>query len=69
MIPFDYVLWDAEDCAVYFKISKDLFLRKKRHQPGFPSPVSGDNELPRWSAKQVAEWAVSGKFTRNLRAA
>jgi predicted DNA-binding transcriptional regulator AlpA len=69
MIPFDYMLWDADECARYFGISKDYFLRKKRNQPGFPKPVSEDNEQPRWSAKSVAEWALNWKFTQNLRAA
>ena len=66
MIPFDYLLWDADACAEYFGISKDYFLRKKRHQPGFPKPVSEDNEQPRWSAKSVAAWAVKSEFTQNL---
>lgn len=69
MIPFDYLIWDADDCAAYFKMSKDYFLRKKRNQPGFPNPVSDDNEQPRWAAKSVAEWAVKTQFTRDLRAA
>jgi len=66
VIPFDYLLWSAEDCAEYFGISKDYFLRKKRNQPGFPNPVSEDNEQPRWSAKSVAAWATKQHIPQNL---
>lgn len=66
MVPFEFLLWSADDCASYFGISKDYFLRKKRNQPGFPNPVSEDNEQPRWSAKSVAAWAVKAQFTQNL---
>lgn len=58
MVPFEYVIWDADDCAAYFKISKDKFLRHKRHQQGFPKPVTEDEEQPRWRAVSVAAWAV-----------
>ena len=68
MIPFDYLLWTADDCADYFKVSKDYFLRKKRNQPGFPKPVSEDDEHPRWSAKSVAAWAIKQHIPQNLRA-
>jgi hypothetical protein len=66
MVPFEFLIWDADDCANYFRISKDYFLRKKRNQPGFPLPVSEDNEQPRWSAYSVAAWAVKHHFTRDL---
>lgn len=58
MIPFEYLIWDAEDCAQYFRQSKEHFLRHTRHSEGFPSPVSRDDQRPRWRAKSVAEWAV-----------
>jgi hypothetical protein len=58
MVPFEFLLWDAQDCADYFKLSKEYFLRNTRHSEGFPKPVSKDNEKPRWRAKAVAAWAV-----------
>lgn len=58
MIPFEYELWTPEQCGAYFGISGEHFLKKKRYAPGFPKPVTDENEKPRWRAKSVAEWAV-----------
>lgn len=57
-IPFEYVIWDAEEAAEYFRLSKEYFLRKKRNEPGFPAPVSDDNEKPRWRALDIARYGV-----------
>lgn len=60
-IPFDRVIWNAQDCADYFKQSRQEFLRLTRHMPDFPK------ELPtrprHWRALEVSNWALTGKPT------
>ena len=59
MIPFEYLLWDAQACADYFGQSKEYFLRTKRHEKDFPAPVKNSSEgQPRWRALAVAQWAI-----------
>jgi len=65
VIPFEFVIWDADECAEYLKVSKDRFLKSIRHRKGFPSPVTSDHEHPRWRAIYVAKWRV-GEFTHDL---
>lgn len=58
-VPFEFQLWDAETCAGHFGLSKEHFLKKKRHEEGFPAPVKSSSEgHPRWRALAVAQWAI-----------
>jgi hypothetical protein len=57
-IPFDKVIWNAQDCADYFKESRQEFLRTRRHKQGFPPEL--ENCPLRWSAVAVTEWALRG---------
>lgn len=58
MIPFELVIWNADEVAEYLRLSKPYFLRTTRYAPGFPPPITGDHQRPRWRAKAVAEWAL-----------
>lgn len=66
-IPFSRVIWNAQDCADYLKISRTHFLNCVRHAQGFPEPidmppyyVAGKEKRmdPRWSAEAVTTWAL-----------
>lgn len=57
MIPFEYQLWDADECATYFGQSKEYFLRTTRHAKDFPAPLEMSKQ-PRWRALAVAQWAI-----------
>lgn len=63
-VPFDKLLWDAQDCADYFKESRQEFLRTRRHKAGFPPEL--ENCPRRWSAAAVTAWALqnSPQFTQ-----
>lgn len=67
MIPFEYVIWTADECAGYLRESKEYFLRTTRHMGGFPNPVSVGNKRPRWRAQDIAEWLLSKNKTAPLR--
>jgi hypothetical protein len=58
-IPFDRVIWNAQDCADYFKQSRQEFLRQTRHGTGFPKELPA---RPRhWRALEVTNWALTGQ--------
>ena len=38
-IPFDRVIWDAQECADYLKITRKEFVSKIRHRADFPSEL------------------------------
>ena len=57
-VPFDRELWDAQDCADYFKESRQEFLRTRRHKEGFPAEIPGRDRL--WRALEVSNWALTG---------
>ena len=56
MTPFEYLVWDAGDCAEYLKESRDYFLSHTRYKDGFPSEIPGKPK--RWRAIEVAGWAL-----------
>lgn len=69
MIPFEFVIWDAQETADYLKESKEYFLRTTRYSEGFPAPISEDNKRPKWSALEVKNWVFRSRmhiFTQNL---
>ena len=57
-VPFDRLIWDAQDCADYFKESRQEFLRTRRHKEGFPAEIPGRDRL--WRAVEVSNWALTG---------
>jgi hypothetical protein len=56
-VPFDRVIWTAEECAAYLGQAYKVFLRRTQHLPTFPKrcPIPGH---PRWSAQAVTAWAL-----------
>ena len=58
-IPFDRVIWNAQDCADYLKVSRKHFLRDLRYRDGFPKQLPWSLEgRPRWSAQEVRDWGL-----------
>jgi hypothetical protein len=56
-VPFEYVIWDARECAAYLGQSYSQFAKRTQHLSDFPArcPMPGQ---PRWRAQAVAEWAI-----------
>ena len=62
-VPFDRIVWGAQQCADYLGYSRAEFLRTIRHQEGFPPELAN---LPRrWQAMAVTEWALAGNLPTN----
>lgn len=59
MIPFDRQIWTAQECAEYLGISYHSFIKRHQHSLGFPKRLDIPGK-PRWSAKQVTDWALGG---------
>ncbi len=57
-VPFDRLIWNAQDCADYFKETRPEFLRTRRHKPGFPKEIPGRER--HWRALEVTNWALTG---------
>jgi predicted DNA-binding transcriptional regulator AlpA len=52
-VPFDRVIWGAQECADYIGLSRQEFLRTIRHKPDFPREL----RMPRrWRAADVVAW-------------
>lgn len=56
-VPFDLVIWNADECAAYLKLSTSRFLRTTRYADGFPQALKMDGH-PKWQAIRVCEWAL-----------
>jgi hypothetical protein len=56
-IPFDRVIWTAQQCADYLGQSYSQFIRRTQYAAGFPKrcPTPGQ---PRWRAQAVTAWAI-----------
>lgn len=60
----DQSVWDAGDCAAYFRISRKHFLRELRFREGFPVQLAWSLEgRPRWAAQAVKDWALYATVT------
>lgn len=59
-IPFDLVIWDAQQCADYLGQSRQEFLRTTRHKADFPPELA--NRPRHWRACRVTGWALEGSF-------
>ena len=59
-IPFDRVIWNAQQCADYLGQSYSTFVKRTQHLDGFPPrcPIPGQ---PRWPAQKVTEWALGSR--------
>lgn len=62
-VPFDRVIWSAEQCAEYLGQEKASFLKRTQWRPGFPARLE-KHKQPRWKAIEVTEWALSGNKPR-----
>lgn len=58
-VPFEFVVWNAQQCADYLGISKSRFLRYSRYNQGFPQEVTREKERPRWRAADVVAWRLN----------
>ena len=56
-LPFDRVIWSAQQCADYLGQSYSHFVKRTQYAEGFPArcPIPGQ---PRWRAAAVAGWAL-----------
>jgi hypothetical protein len=53
------LVWDAGDCAAFFKVCRKHFLRDLRFREGFPKQLHWSLEgRPRWSSDEVKAWAL-----------
>lgn len=57
-VPFDRVIWTAEECAGYLRQEASTFLKRTQHIEGFPKRLEIPGQ-PRWQAKAVTDWALS----------
>ncbi len=59
-VPFEFVIWDAQQCADYLGESKGKFLGRTQYLEGFPARCPRPGH-PRWPAKAVCEWALGSR--------
>lgn len=61
-IPFDRVIWSAQQCADYLGHSYSQFTKRTQYAEGFPKrcPIPG---YPRWRAQAVTAWALGESNT------
>lgn len=62
-IPFEYRLWDADECAEYLHKNKRVFLERYAAMPSFPKRIPppntrGGKSQPLWRAIEVVNWAL-----------
>lgn len=57
-VPFDRVIWSAQQCAEYLGQVRQEFLRITRHRPDFPKELV--NRPRHWQALAVTQWALEG---------
>lgn len=57
VIPFDQVIWDANECADYLRQSYSTFIKRTQYLPGFPARCQIPGQ-PRWPAMRVTQWAL-----------
>lgn len=58
-VPFERVIWNADQCAEYLGESRAHFLRVTRYTQGFPVEIPGcQGKHPKWRAIQVSNWAL-----------
>jgi hypothetical protein len=55
------MIWNAQDCADYFKRPRAQFLRYTRYKPGFPKEIPA--QPLHWRAVEVTNWALTGNPT------
>jgi predicted DNA-binding transcriptional regulator AlpA len=50
-------LWDIDDIASYFQMSRSTVTKKIIVCNDFPKQISINNTLPRWKPEEVKKWA------------
>lgn len=55
-IPFERVIWTAQQCADYLRIDLGEFLGTFVNEPGFPAELS--NAPGHWRAQEISDWAL-----------
>lgn len=60
MTPWEYEIWDANECAKYLRVTLCAFDNRIKKIKGFPRPF-GSNRNPHWRAMEVAQWILSCK--------
>ena len=63
-VPFEYVIWDAQECAAYLRQSKGTFLKRTQWLAGFPNRLQMEGH-PRWNAMQIMQYANAGITTES----
>jgi hypothetical protein len=63
-VPFERVIWDADECAAYLRQEKASFLKRTQFATGFPPRLDLPGH-PRWQALQVTEFALSRNKSRH----
>jgi predicted DNA-binding transcriptional regulator AlpA len=58
-VPWESVLWDAEDIAAHIKVSPRTVAEKYAPRPGFPRPVHPGGGHARWYAHEILDWVES----------
>lgn len=55
-VPWEHVLWDADDVAEYLKVSRRTVTDNYSLRPGFPRALHPGGGYPRWYAHEIVEW-------------
>lgn len=58
-VPWESVLWDADDIAAHIKVSPRTVAEKYAPRPGFPRPVHPGGGHARWYAHEIIDWVES----------
>lgn len=61
-VPFDKLLWSADDCAEYLRMDKKTFVQYYAPHPNFPKRIhleraEGKGKIL-WRAQEIVEWAT-----------
>lgn len=65
--PPDKIIWEAEQCAQYLRVSERHYVDRLSKSYGFPSPIKLPSEKgkghARWYAKDIQDWVLKQKQT------
>lgn len=64
-VPFDKMLWSADDCAEYLRMDKKTFQQYYACHPHFPKRIHLERSEGRgktlWKAQEIVDWAVKNR--------
>lgn len=63
-VPWESVLWDADDIASHLKVSARTVGEKYAPLPGFPRPTRLGGGVRRWYAHEILTWVESTRQAR-----